>query len=280
MRPLEPPLGVSGGLGLLNGVLCRGPRAFGGVDARGGAPWPFWGCLHSPAPAVPMGEPAPARRGRGTRAEPREMPINSLRTRVSPLCHLALPMRCVRVSCCPTGLVAPGKDLAKGCQRCWVEPRRVQGAVVAVSCVSPSQWGLELLGDGVRGQDTPLHWDSGHCQQQPWHRGCFTAALSCSALQAWQENPGEAFRFHHLSPAGAGGGEGSATDGAGKTPAPCQGLPGLWNLHGHCHSTREPLEATSWPWARGAFCRCCFWGPVPAAPPCTGRTGLQWWPCC
>lgn len=91
-----------------------------------GGPWLrlFWGCLHSTAPAVPKGEPAPARQGRGARAEPREMPINSLRISVSPLCPRAPPEkgpgRCVRVSCCPTGLVAAlwhrGRTWAKGAE--------------------------------------------------------------------------------------------------------------------------------------------------------------------
>lgn len=223
-----------------------------------GGPWLrlFWGCLHSTAPAVPKGEPAPARQGRGARAEPREMPINSLRISVSPLCLCAPPEKGPVCPAAPLGLWQPygtGEGPGQRVQRCWVEPRRVQGTVVAVSCVFPSQWGLELLGNGVVGQETPLHRCSGHCQQQPWHWGCllgwFTAALSCSALQAWQENPGDAFRFHHPPPpaakAGAGGGEGSAADGAGKAPAPCQGLPGLWGLHSPCHSPWESLEATS-----------------------------------
>lgn len=67
--------------------------------------------------------------------------------------------------------VAPEEGLGRGCQRCWMELRGVQGAVVSVPCMFPSQWGLELLGNGMMGQETPLHQHSGHCQQQPWHWG-------------------------------------------------------------------------------------------------------------
>lgn len=216
MKRLEPPLGVFGGLGIFRGVLCRGPRAFGGVDARGGSvAVAILGFLHSTAPTVPMGEPAPAWQGRGTRPEPREMPINILRTSVSPLCHLALPQEgpvpCVHVSMCPAAPLGSwqpcgtregpghgGPEVLGGAQK---------GAGSCAGCVLhvPTAEGAGAAGKWGVGQDTP-------CQQQPWHWGCLlgwvTAALSCSALQAWQENPGEAFRFHHLSPAGAG--EGSA----------------------------------------------------------------------
>ncbi|XP_032935625.1 uncharacterized protein LOC117006948 [Catharus ustulatus] len=116
-----------------------------------------------------MGEPAPAWQGRGTRPEPREMPITILRTRVSPLWHLALPQKGpvprVRVSCCPTGLVAAlwhqGRTRGargagwspEGCRElCWpcpACPRRRGG------------WSCWEMGGGT-GQP---------CQQQPWHWG-------------------------------------------------------------------------------------------------------------
>lgn len=166
MRRLEPPLGISGALGLFNGVL-------GGADARG-APWLFWGCLHSSAPAVPMGEPAPARQGRSARARPREMPINSLRTSVSPLCHLALPEKgpvpSVRASCCPTGPVAAlwhQEGAGQGVPEVLHRAQKGAGSCVTVSCMFPSQWGLELQGNGVRGEETPLHRALGTASSSP-----------------------------------------------------------------------------------------------------------------
>ncbi|XP_032939552.1 uncharacterized protein LOC117009422 [Catharus ustulatus] len=81
--------------------------------------------------------------------------------------------------------------------------------------MSPSQRGLELLGNGG--------WDRTALPAAALALGILlgwvTAALSCSALQAWQENPGEAFRFHQL-----GLGVGRAQHNTRSVPGAAQSL--------------------------------------------------------
>lgn len=72
-----------------------------GVAMPGGVRGRFGGlCVAKPPQCLRVSQ-APARRGRGTRAEPREMPINSLRIIPS---HVSVTLLRRDVSVCPAGL--------------------------------------------------------------------------------------------------------------------------------------------------------------------------------
>lgn len=136
-----------------NGVLCRDLGARGDSDAPG---WGLQGrgrvgglCMAKPPQCLPVSQ-APARRGRGAWAEPREMPINSLRISRSRLSVTLLRRRrgWRDASVCPAVLARLvsalwhwGRSRAEGARGCGagIGSRTVRGAVMAVF---PSQWGL------------------------------------------------------------------------------------------------------------------------------------------
>lgn len=144
------------GVYFLMGFLAEAWEHKGYVGAAmpgGGLRGRFGGlCIAKPPQCLWVSQ-APARRGRGNRAEPRGMPINSLRISPPRLSVTLLQQRrgWQNASVCPAvlaGLVSAlqhrGRSRAEGARACGagIGSRIAQGAVVAVSlCASiPEPW--------------------------------------------------------------------------------------------------------------------------------------------